>query len=79
MSQAKKIRFMRDEELLVAQGPLQFGAMENESFEAGEEYEVVRVTRCAPPHADMATVVFEHGRTAQVPCDSFEVVASSVP
>ena len=74
LAEAKKIRFTHDEELLVEQGPLQFGAIEDESFEAGEEYDVTSVTPCEAPNTDMATVVFKHGKKAQVPIESFEVV-----
>lgn len=75
LAEAKKIRFHRDEELLVEQGPLHFGAVEEELFEAGEEYEVDSVTPCAAPSSDMATVVFKGGnRKAQILIESFEVV-----
>lgn len=74
VAQAKKIRFTHDEDLLVEQGPLQFGTIEEESFEAGEDYDVESVTPCPAPNTDMATVVFKHGKKAQVPIESFEIV-----
>lgn len=74
LAEAKKIRFTHDETLLVNQGPLQFGALEEEDFEAGNEYEVESVTPCKAPDTDMATVVFKHKKSAQVPIESFEVV-----
>lgn len=75
LAEATKIRFTRDETLFVQQGRLQFGAIEEEEFEGGDEHEVESVTPCKAPDTDMATVIFKHGKSAQVPVESFEVVS----
>lgn len=77
LAQAKKIRFVRTVELLVIGGPLQYGAMEEDEFEAGTEHEVTSITPEPAPSTDMAKVIFKDGRQASIMCEDFEVVAAT--
>jgi hypothetical protein len=69
------ITFTRDVEALVQGGPLSFGAVENESFQAGQSLPVKSV-EMGVPDADMAKIVLRDGRLLIISIEDFELTES---